>query len=95
MAIRTSYAAARANFAKLCERVVAKGDVVIIHRAGGEDVALVSASELNGIAETAHLLRSPRNRDRLLGALKDARQGRGKPQSVSKLKASLGWKNHG
>ncbi len=95
MAIRTSFASARANFAKLCERVGAKREVVIIHRPRGEDVALVSASELNGIAETAHLLRSPRNRERLLRTLKRARQGREKPESISKLRASVGLKNHG
>jgi len=95
MAIQTSYAAARANFAKLCERVGAGREVVIIHRRGAEDVALVPAADLNGIAETAHLLRSPRNRRRLLSALKQAKRGAGKPESVSKFRASVGLKNNG
>ena len=95
MAIQTSYAAAHANFAKLCERVGSRREVVIIHRRGAEDVALVPAAELNGITETAHLLRSPRNRQRLLRALKRAKRGNGKSQSISRLKESVGLKNHG
>jgi len=95
MAIKTSYASARANFDKLFERVGAGREVVIIHRRGAEDVALVPASELNGITETAHLLRSGRNRQRLLRALKRAKAGTVKPQSIAQLKASVGLKNHG
>ena len=95
MAIQTSYAAAHANFAKLCERVGSRHDVVIIRRRGAEDVALVPAAELNGLTETAHLLRSPRNRQRLLGALKRVKRGAGKLESLSRLKASVGLKNHG
>jgi antitoxin YefM len=95
MAIQTSYTAARANFAKLCERVGAGREVVIIHRPGAEDVALVPAAELNGLTETAHLLRSPRNRHRLLRALKRAKRGAGKGESVAKLRASVGLKNNG
>ena len=45
MAIQTSYAAAHANFAKLCERVGTRHDVVIIRRRGAEDVALVPAAD--------------------------------------------------
>ena len=35
-------------------------EVVIIRRRGAEDVALITAKELSGLLETAHLLRSPR-----------------------------------
>ncbi len=95
MAIQTSYAAAHANFAKLCERVGTRHDIVIIRRRGAKDVALVPAAELNGLTETAHLLRSSRNRQRLLRALKRAKRGVGRAQSISKLRSSVGLKNHG
>jgi antitoxin YefM len=36
-------------------------------------VALVAADELEGLLETAHLMRSPRNAARLLSALERAR----------------------
>ena len=36
---------------------------------GSEDVVLVAAAELRSLMETAHLLRSPKNTQRLLTAL--------------------------
>ena len=59
MAIQTTYTHARANLAALCDEVTASREVVIIHRRGAEDVALIAAEELSGLLETAHLLRSP------------------------------------
>jgi antitoxin YefM len=90
MAIRTTYTQARANFAKLCDEATENREVIIITRRGGKDVALVDASELSGLTETAHLLRSPKNAERLLKALAQARQGEGKPESVDELRRDLG-----
>lgn len=90
MPIQTSYTDARANFAKLCDQVTADLDVAIITRRGADDVALISASELSSLLETAHLLRSPKNADRLLTALKRAQQRVGSPQTIDSLRAELG-----
>ena len=65
-------------------------EVVIIQRRGAEDVALISASELTGLLETAHLLRSPANATRLLTALNRALAGHERPQSVADLRRELG-----
>lgn len=73
MAIHTTYTKARANFAKLCNQVVEDREIVIINRRGHEDVALVAVDELSSLIETAHLLRSPKNAQRLLAALNRAR----------------------
>ncbi len=89
MPIQTTYSDARANLAKLCDQVTADLDVAIITRRGAEDVALISASELSGILETAHLLRSPKNADRLLTALRRAQQGAGKAQTTASLRREL------
>jgi antitoxin YefM len=64
-----TYTHARANFAALCDEVTSSREPVIIHRRGAEDVALVAAAELRSLLETAHLLRSPKNAQRLLTAL--------------------------
>jgi antitoxin YefM len=64
MAIKTTYTQARANLAALCDEVTENREVVIIHRRGTEDVALISAEELAGLVEAAHLLRSPKNAQR-------------------------------
>ena len=89
MPIQTTDTDARANLAKLCDQVTANLEVAIISRRGAEDVALISASELSGILETAHLLRSPKNADRLLSALKRAQKGSGKPQTPAGLRRDL------
>ena len=52
---------ARDRLASLCKDVTDDSDYVIITRPGHEDVALISASELSSLIETAHLLSSPKN----------------------------------
>ena len=89
MAIQTTYTKARANFAKLCNEVAENREIVIINRRGNEDVALVAADELSSLIETAHLLRSPRNAQRLLAALNRARSRKLKPQGVAKLRREM------
>jgi len=90
MAIQTTYTHARANLAALCDEVTADREVVIIRRRNAEDVALIAAAELDSLLETAHLLRSPRNAERLLTALVRARQNTVGPQSVEELRQELG-----
>lgn len=90
MAHQTTYTAARANFASLCNQVTANREVVIIKRRGGEDVALVAAGELASLSETAHLLRSPKNARRLDSALQRAKARRGKAQSTESLRREIG-----
>jgi len=56
-------------------------EIVIARRKWAKDVALVPASELAGLLETAHLLRSTRNAPRLLTAPRRAELGRSRPGS--------------
>ncbi len=74
MPIHTTYTDAKAQFARLWDEVTNNKEVVIIQRKGAEDVALISASELTGLLETCHLLRSPKNAERLLAAYERAIQ---------------------
>jgi antitoxin YefM len=69
MGTETTYTHARANLAALCDEVTSTREPIVIHRRGSEDVALVAAAELRSLMETAHLLRSPKNAERLLTAL--------------------------
>jgi len=50
----------------------------------------VTAHKRNATSETEHLLRSPRNAERLLNALREAKRGNGKPESVESLRQELG-----
>jgi antitoxin YefM len=90
MAIQTTYSKARENLASLFDQVTSDREVVIVNRRGHESVALVAAAELSGLLETAHLLRSPRNAQRLLSALRRAQAKAGKPQPLESLRQELG-----
>jgi antitoxin YefM len=90
MPIQRTYTSVRANLAKLLDEVVDNQEVVIITRKGSEDVALISATELSSLEKSAHLLRSPRNAERLLMALNRARSRTITPQSVVELRKDLG-----
>lgn len=85
MPIQTTYSNARNNLASLLEQVTDEQEIIIINRRGRKDVALVSASELSSLVETAHLLRSPKNAGRLLKALNRALTKSEKPESLEKL----------
>jgi antitoxin YefM len=52
-------------------------------------VALVAADELAGLLETAHLLRSPANAERLLTALTRAREQTLPPLNLTDLESKL------
>ncbi len=85
-----TYSQARANLAKLLDKVSLDKEIVIIRRKNSENVAMISESELSGILETAHLLRSPKNAQRLLKSLLKAQSGKEKPQSLNELKKEFG-----
>lgn len=90
MAVETTYSALRQGLAGFLDQVTNDREVVIVRRRGVRDVALVPADELAGLMETAHLLRSSKNAERLLRALHRATQGEGKVESVASLKKSVG-----
>lgn len=88
--METSYTQLREKLASVLDKVVEDREIVIVRRRGSRDVALVPADELTGLMETAHLLRSPKNAQRLMHALARARQGKGKASSLEKLKREMG-----
>ena len=90
MTYQTTYSKARASLATLCDRAVSDREVILIQRRGCEDVALIAASELSSLMETAHLLRSPANAERLLTALARAQSQMTAPQTTDELRAEVG-----
>lgn len=87
--IHTNYTSARAGLAKLLDKVTKDREVVVIQRRGAEDAALVSAAELASLMETAYLLRSPANAQRLLSALGKALKNKGKPLTLETLRREV------
>jgi antitoxin YefM len=88
--IRTTYSQARENLASLLDRVTGDREIAIISRRGSEDVAIVSANELSGLLETAHLLRSPANAKRLMTALHRAQSTKLPVTALDALRDELG-----
>jgi antitoxin YefM len=75
----------------LLNQVTDKRETVIIKRPDAPDVALIAANELSGLIETIHLLRSPKNAERLLRTLNHALIRTGKAQTVEELRRELGF----
>lgn len=71
-----NYSEARKNLASLMNNVCDDSDVVIITRRKAEPVVLMSLREYNSIQETAYLLRSPANAERLLESIAELQQGK-------------------
>lgn len=85
----TTYTHLRENLASILDEVIDQQEIVIVRRKGARDVALIPASELAAIMETAHLLRSPRNARRLLSALRRAETGKAQPTNVRDLRREI------
>lgn len=94
MTIEFSYSSAREQLATLLDRVTKDREVVIIQRRGAEDVAMISADELASLTETAYLLRSPENAERILSALARALKNEGKLQDIDGLRREVGLESN-
>jgi PHD/YefM family antitoxin component YafN of YafNO toxin-antitoxin module len=58
MPAETTYTSLRENLASVLDRVVDQQETVVVRRKRARDVTLLPATELAGLMETAHLLRS-------------------------------------
>jgi len=90
MAEYITYSKARAELARLCNKVAEDREVVYITRRSKDSVAMIAAEELSSLLETAHLLRSPKNAQRLLTALNRALTRKESPGNLNDLKRETG-----
>jgi antitoxin YefM len=90
MTIETTYSQAREQLKTLMDRAVNDREVIVVRRRSGGAVAMIAADELQSLMETAHLLRSPKNAQRLLTALARARAGELAPTPVDALEKHSG-----
>jgi antitoxin YefM len=70
-----SYTDLRQNLARWMDLAVESGDPLLVTRQGAKPVVMLSLEEFEGWVETVHLLRSPRNAERLLRAAAEADAG--------------------
>jgi antitoxin YefM len=90
MPVETTYTALREKLAGFLDRVTDDRETVVVRRRGGRDVAIVPLDDLSSLTETAYLLRSPKNAERLLAALDRAKRGEGTPETIESLRRSVG-----
>jgi antitoxin YefM len=64
-----TYPKARAHLARTMDEVCENHEPVIITRSGETSVVMLSLADYKSLEETAYLLRSPRNAQRLIEAI--------------------------
>jgi antitoxin YefM len=89
MTIQTTYSQARTNLAALLNEVTSNHEIVIVQRRGAGSVAMIDAGELSSLLETVHLLRSPKNAERLTTALARIERRELTPQTPADLRKEL------
>ena len=72
-----TYTHARANLAKTIENVCDDHSPVIVTKSRDRSVVIISLEDYQALEETAYLLRSPANAQRLLEAMKQLESGGG------------------
>lgn len=77
-----SYSEARENLKAVIDKVIADRAPMAITRQRGEGAVLISESEWASIEETLYLLRSPKNAERLLDAIKGLDAGQGEEREL-------------
>jgi antitoxin YefM len=88
--MQTTLSNLRKNLKRYADQAVSQRVPVRVRRRTGEDLILMSADEYDSMAETAHLLASPKNAARLLTALARARRGKGRAATLEELRAACG-----
>lgn len=77
-----SYTAARKNLAKTMKQVCDDRAPIAITRKGEGAVVMMSMEDYQALEETAYLLRSPKNRDRLVAAISELEAGGGSEREL-------------
>jgi len=77
-----NYTAARQNFAETMDQVNADRAPVLVTRQKGEPVVMMSLADFNAMEETAYLLRSPANAERLLKSVNSLRAGQAQKRNL-------------
>lgn len=80
-----SYTAAREKLAATMDKVVADHAPVIITRAGSPSVVMLSLDDYESMEETAYLMSSPANAQRLIESIRALESGQGITRDAATL----------
>jgi antitoxin YefM len=78
-----TYTAAREKLATTMKEVCRNRTPVVITRKRDQSVVMLSLEDFEALEETAYLLRSPANTQRLLRAIESLAKGKGKQRRIS------------
>lgn len=77
----------RSNLSSVMDQVNDDHEPVIVHRAKGKPVVMVSLEDWASMEETTYLLSSPANREQLRAALAQAAAGQAIVKTIDELEA--------
>jgi len=77
-----TYTEARETLAETIRRVCRDHDPIIITRKREDAVVMIAQDDYDSLIETAYLLRSPKNARRILDAIKELAEGKGKERRL-------------
>ncbi len=77
-----TYSTARENLAKTIEKVVSDRAPVIITKKNDMSVVMMSLEDYEALEETAYLLRSPKNAQRLIESIAELSAGKGTERKI-------------
>ncbi len=78
----TTYSDFRQKLKSYLDAVLKNRNTLFVTRTKGENIVVLSESEYEGIIETFHLLKSPKNAERLLRAVNQHKAGKGKEKKL-------------
>lgn len=77
-----TYSKARAELARTMHRVCEDHEPVIVTRRSGDNVVILSLEDYDALEETAYLLRSKVNAQRLMTSVKELESGEGREREL-------------
>lgn len=77
-----NYTNARAHLSETMDRVNEDRVPLLVTRQKGEPVVMISLAEYNALEETAYLLRTPANAERLIKSINSLRAGKAKARQL-------------
>jgi antitoxin YefM len=77
-----TYTTARANLATTMDKVCENHEPLIITRNGQQSVVMISLDDYKSMEETAYLLKSPKNAQRLMAAITQLEDGKGTERTL-------------
>ncbi|AXE37165.1 type II toxin-antitoxin system Phd/YefM family antitoxin [Chromobacterium phragmitis] len=78
-----TFSEARASLKQTMDEVCAAHEPTVITRTRGEHVVMLSLEDFNGMQETLHLLKSPKNAERLMSSIAQLKSGQAQIRDLS------------